>query len=301
MAIPDQDILVLLRDTCRNLEDPQSLARFAERSGWSPFHLHREFHRVTGETPKKYTRRLRLERAAAALAASDASILEIALAAGFASHEVFTRSFTQHFGRSPRAYRKHALATATPDQRHRHQTLVRTVSPCVGLFHIDNRPHTGRSTAMTTKNIHCVTLDEQPILYIRRQVEQSALQPLFAECFPKLFAHGMQHGLAITGNPIARYVDLGPGLWTVDCIIPLGQEAEPGDGMDKGTLAGGNVVKGSHFGPYEELDKAYVAMQKWMQDQGLKAGGPHWEQYVTDPGEEPEPSKWQTDVYWPVG
>lgn len=306
MAIPKRDILCLLRDTCRKLDDYQSLEVFAKRAGWSKFHLHREFRSVTGETPKQYTQRLRLERAAAALVASNKSVLAIAIAAGFRSHEVFVRAFRRHFGQSPTQYRRRGLIGATQQMHDRHQAFVNALSPCIRLFHISLFPKkeepTVRSNSMATTDITRITLEEQPILYIRRQVGQSApeLQALFAECFPKLFGYGMQTGLAITGNPIARYVDVTPGLWTVDCVMPLSQPADATEELEAGVLSGGPVVKGIHFGPYEQLKDSYVAMQTWINDEGLTPNGPHWEQYVTDPGQEPEPTKWQTDIYWPV-
>jgi AraC family transcriptional regulator len=67
--------------------------RWQAKAGWSPFHFHRAFRKVVGETPKRYTQRLRLERAAARLASGSDPVLRIAADAGFASHEVFTRAF----------------------------------------------------------------------------------------------------------------------------------------------------------------------------------------------------------------
>ena len=94
----ERDLLQLLRAIRRRLDANVSLDALASRAGWSPFHLHRAFTRMVGETPKQYTLRLRLEGAAARLLASDDSIVDVALAAGFKSHEVFTRAFRRHFG-----------------------------------------------------------------------------------------------------------------------------------------------------------------------------------------------------------
>ena len=100
----ERDLLHLLRAIRRRLDANVSLDALASRAGWSPFHLHRAFTRMVGETPKQYTLRLRLEGAAARLLASDDSIVDVALAAGFNSHEVFTRAFRRHFGRTPAEY-----------------------------------------------------------------------------------------------------------------------------------------------------------------------------------------------------
>ena len=110
----ERDLLTLLRAIRHRLDANVSLDALATRAGWSPFHLHRAFRRMVGETPKQYTLRLRLEGAAARLLASDDSIVDVALAAGFSSHEVFTRAFRRHFGRTPAAYRSTALAGASP-------------------------------------------------------------------------------------------------------------------------------------------------------------------------------------------
>ena len=67
----ERDLLQLLRAIRRRLDANVSLDALAERAGWSPFHLHRAFTRMVGETPKQYTLRLRLEGAAARLLASD--------------------------------------------------------------------------------------------------------------------------------------------------------------------------------------------------------------------------------------
>ena len=129
-------LLQLLRTIRRRLDANVSLDALASRAGWSPFHLHRAFTRMVGETPKQYTLRLRLEGAAARLLASDDSIVDVALSAGFKSHEVFTRAFRRHFDRTPAAYRSTALAGASPEVRARHRAMTDTTGPCVGLFHL---------------------------------------------------------------------------------------------------------------------------------------------------------------------
>src|SRR5215471_9823390 len=85
------------------------LANLATETGQSLFHAHRTLQAVLGETPKHFTLRLRVDRAAAALISSQASILDIALACGFESHETFCRSVRRRFRMSPSAYRKRVL------------------------------------------------------------------------------------------------------------------------------------------------------------------------------------------------
>ena len=90
-----------------HLAEPLDLATLAEVAHFSPWHFHRIFQGMTGETLADAVRRLRLEAAALRLVhrPHDAA-LGIALGVGFASAEVFSRAFKAHFGMTPTAWRR---------------------------------------------------------------------------------------------------------------------------------------------------------------------------------------------------
>ncbi len=83
--LPLQDILGTLNKSIFKGANARSLEDLAQISGWSRFHFHRHFKSITGETPKQYELRLRLERAAVLLQASTKTIIDIALETGFSS------------------------------------------------------------------------------------------------------------------------------------------------------------------------------------------------------------------------
>jgi AraC family transcriptional regulator len=85
--------------------DAISLAGIAREMNTSPYHLHRIFRRLTGESIGQHIIRLRMELAAYRLLTTDAPICEIAVEAGYSAHEAFTRAFKQSFGMSPRVFR----------------------------------------------------------------------------------------------------------------------------------------------------------------------------------------------------
>ena len=100
-----------------HLDEPIDSAKLAVIAGLSVRQLDRVFARVVGETPAAHGRRLRIERAAVRLLDSPATILDIAIEAGFESHEAFTRVFRQRFGVTPNAYRGRQNATRQPRVR----------------------------------------------------------------------------------------------------------------------------------------------------------------------------------------
>lgn len=296
----ERELLQLLRTIRRRLDENVSLEALAARSGWSPFHLHRAFTRMVGETPKQYTLRLRLEGAAARLLASDDSIVEVALAAGFKSHEVFTRAFRRYFGRTPADYRSTALAGASADVRARHRAMTDATGPCVGLFHLPVDTGHTRRHPMPTLSIERRELAPQPVLIMRSRTPRAELQMAIGHSLGGVFGHCQKVGLPLEGRPFTRYLSTGPGLWEIECGKPLAAPA-PGDGaIEAATLPGGPVLVAMHGGLYDQLSETYVAMERWMEANGARAGGAPWESYITDPADHPNPEDWRTEIYWPL-
>ena len=83
-----------------------SLEQLAAVAHFSPFHFHRIYRGVTGETVAATVRRLRLARAAQLLAAGDESVTQVAMAVGYDSPQAFSRAFREFTGMAPRAFQQ---------------------------------------------------------------------------------------------------------------------------------------------------------------------------------------------------
>jgi AraC family transcriptional regulator len=92
-----------------HLRGDLSLGAIADAAGVSRYHLSRAFAMTTGQSLSGYIRGRRLSEAAKAIAAGAASLLDVALEAGYGSHEAFTRAFRQHFGITPCELRAQGL------------------------------------------------------------------------------------------------------------------------------------------------------------------------------------------------
>lgn len=83
-----------------------NLEELARAAFFSPFHFHRLFTGIVGETPNEFVNRLRLEKAANMMQfKSNLSITDIAFQCGFSSSAVFSRSFKARFNLSPTEWR----------------------------------------------------------------------------------------------------------------------------------------------------------------------------------------------------
>ncbi|WP_318838235.1 AraC family transcriptional regulator [Leptospira yasudae] len=89
----------------QKIGEPIGLNQLAFLSNLSPWHFHRIFSKLQGESVQEYIRRLRLEKAAYELKISSYPILEIALEAGYESNEAFTKAFKRAFQITPKEFR----------------------------------------------------------------------------------------------------------------------------------------------------------------------------------------------------
>jgi AraC family transcriptional regulator len=88
-----------------HLGEPLRLDDVARAALLSPYHFHRVFRVLVGETLAEFVKRLRLDRSLVMMCHSrKSSLTAIALACGFNSSSDFSRCFKQRFGVPPRAF-----------------------------------------------------------------------------------------------------------------------------------------------------------------------------------------------------
>jgi AraC family transcriptional regulator len=88
-----------------NIDQRISVEALAKLANLSVCYFVRAFKLSVGVTPHDYLIRRRVKRTMELLSATDMSLSEIALAAGFADQSHCARRFRQHVGMSPRDYR----------------------------------------------------------------------------------------------------------------------------------------------------------------------------------------------------
>ncbi len=84
-----------------NIEDPMSPADLAEEVGMSTRQLERLFRRYLNRSPKRYYMELRLQKARNLLMQTELSVINVALACGFASPSHFSKCYRSHYNTTP--------------------------------------------------------------------------------------------------------------------------------------------------------------------------------------------------------
>ena len=129
------------------LDDHDATRRRAgARLHFSRFHFDRMIKSVAGEPPAAFRRRILLERAAYRMITTSAPLIDIAVEAGYGSHEAFTRAFKQAYGATPAGLAQEARPP--PDRGAQRRPLPPTRQPpaartrrghCHGAPHEDGR------------------------------------------------------------------------------------------------------------------------------------------------------------------
>ena len=89
-----------------HIDQSIQLENIAKVSHFSPYHFHRIFHAMVGETVNDYVSRKRMEKAASRLVYKpELSVMDVAEMGGYSSSANFSKAFKLYFGVSPSALR----------------------------------------------------------------------------------------------------------------------------------------------------------------------------------------------------
>ena len=170
----------------RNLAQPLSLQEVSEAADFSPFHFHRVFKALVGETLNQFVKRQRLERAMYLMShAPKRSLTDVALDCGFGSSSDFSRNFKQRYGASPRAF---ALDTFRDSRREEFEQFLSNQS---GGARFTSLPRGENPDGFT---VQLRDLPARTVAYIR--VLDPFREGIVPTACERLVAWAMERGLA---------------------------------------------------------------------------------------------------------
>lgn len=283
-----------------HLDEPLSLAELAEVAGFSPHHFHRIFRHVTGEAPKEYVRRLRLERAVYRMKVSPDNVLQIALEAGFSTHETFTRAFTRRFGINPSEFRR---------VLHDYRECVDDLMGCRTFAGFtDETPLTLRFDLQKEP----VTVEQTParhLIFVRHWGYESLLadRGSFLSLWDELFAYADARGLEYSPELLIGITHDDPYVTDersirFDACLPIGGPVEVSHPFGYRYQEPGLCVARHHVGGLEEIAKtfAYIGVE-WLpsDDHSVRAAAP-FEVYHCTQAADGRLERGCTDAYVPL-
>jgi AraC family transcriptional regulator len=273
----------------QHLDDPMPLDALAGIACFSPYHFHRVFTGMVGEPVKEYVRRLRLERAAGQLKHGADSVIAVALAAGYESHEAFTRAFRLTFGQSPAEFRLASRATWAVSPAGLHYEAGGAVT------HF--RTQRGGVMEVTIK-----TLAPMRVAFVHHAGPYEEVGEAWDRLCLALGKEGWLGGEQ-------KFIGVGyddpavtpPERVRYDACITVGEEFVPPEGIEVKTIEGGEYAAALHQGPYHEVSGVYSMLYgQWLPRSGRRMRNqPALEFYLNDP-DSTEPLELLTEIYAPL-
>jgi AraC family transcriptional regulator len=227
----------------RRLDDPPGLEELARAARLSPFHFHRVYRTMTGETVAATTRRLRLARAAQLLSEAARTVTDIALEVGYESSQSFTKAFRAASGMSASEARR------APD-------ALKAVAEALA------KPSTGE-VELPAVEIQVISLDPFEVAALRKVGPHADLYDTYRRLVDWAEARGLLAGLrGMWGEPQDDHWGTPEAERVFECCADLGPgiSADAAAGIRVRTLGGGLWARARHVGPYEAIDAAYDRM-----------------------------------------
>lgn len=276
-----------------HLDEALALDALAAGACLSPFHFHRVFRGMVGETALELARRLRLERAAWRLAHTDQKVTEIAFDAGYETHEAFTRAFRAAYSTPPSGFRR---------RRHRRIELAAACGvhydPAGAAIDFIPRDSGGR-----TMNVDIKTLPELRVATVRHVGPYNQIP----EAFGRLGKIGGPAGLFRQPGAamIALYYDdpesTPQDQLRADAAVAVPDGVPLPEGLGEERIRAGRYATTVHVGPYERLGDTWARfMGEWLPSSGHRLGdGVSYELYLNDPTKVP-PEELRTELRMPL-
>jgi len=259
-----------------HLADPLDLQTLAEVAHLSPFHWHRVYQALHGESIADTVRRLRLHRGTGYLANTALAVAQIAPKCGYPNAQSFTRAFRSVYGMGPAQYRAqggHTLFQGPQAQPEAagYRVEVRAVArvTLAGVVHKGSYMLVGKAfqTAYT------------------RMAAQSLVQP--------------------DTRWLAVYEDDPFAVPEAQLRSRAGLSLPPGASvpapLQSFELGGCTCAVLRHRGPYATMRAAYQWLYgRWLVESGYRtADAPVFEEYLNNP-RDTAPADLLTDIFLPL-
>lgn len=147
--------------------------------------------------------------------------------------------------------------------------------------------------------VKIVELEPKRALAIRETFEASKLGDKFGEIYSEIGAYMQANNIQFAGAPFGIYHAFSPESIDLEAGMPVSDSPEGEGRIHFMNTYGGKAAMTVFMGHYDKLKEAWREFAKLV-DAEYKLAGPCFEVYITDPGEEPDSSKWITELYTPI-
>lgn len=143
------------------------------------------------------------------------------------------------------------------------------------------------------------------IMTVRDSGTQAELSAKFSAMYQEIGIEMKKQGLTQAGPVLALYDrddhhPDGTMFFVFRAGIPVDKPGKSTARVEYTETTASTAVKCNYHGGYNNMEACHYSINKFITDNGKTINGPVWEVYVTDPGAEPDSTKWLTEIYYPI-
>lgn len=276
-----------------HLDQPVDLSAMAEVASFSPYHFHRIFTYLVGETPNSFVLRIRLEKAAQLLQdCTRDTISEIAFRCGFVNLSSFSRAFKGYFGMSAKEFRMQDKAIFVKNG-------VRYGKDCKVLSKI------GKHVQVVNEQFCSVKLNELLIMDTKIEIKQLPEMKLIyvrhmgafdkiGSAYERLFRWAGPRGLITPDSKTVTVYHDDPSITSIekvrqDASLLVFSDVKVEGEIGKSVIPAGKYAVGRFEIKETEFELAWNTMCSWFTESGYQPGdGSTFELYHNDFSAHPE-------------
>ncbi|MBI5547429.1 MAG: AraC family transcriptional regulator [Deltaproteobacteria bacterium] len=294
-----------------HLAEVLSLEDLAEVACFSPFHFHRVFAALTGETLYQFILRLRLERSATQLVQlKDKSITAVALDCGFGGSAAFARAFRAAYGMSASEWRAGGSKNCKPIRKQRKAApddpVYLASTAAADRDGASNWRHSMQQTIKEPKSIGVEQMPALTVAYVRHVGPYAGDAGLFGRLFAQISKWAGARGLMNAQTRMLSIYHDNPDITAEEklrvsvCVtVPPGTRAEGEVGVME-IPAGQCAVARFELGVTEFAGAWNWLYGKWMPESGFQPDDrPCYERCLNDPQAHPQ-KLFEVEIVAPV-
>ncbi|MCB1090272.1 MAG: GyrI-like domain-containing protein [Verrucomicrobiae bacterium] len=140
------------------------------------------------------------------------------------------------------------------------------------------------------------TVPAQPAAVIRLTISRDEIQETMCPAISELMEAVTSQGIGPVGPLYSYHFRIFPEGFDFEAGVPVSSSVQPVGRVQAGELPAATAIRTVYTGPFEGLEAAWKAFKGLVDEAGHSLTGTVWEAYLTDPNQEPDSSKYQTQL-----
>jgi effector-binding domain-containing protein len=153
-----------------------------------------------------------------------------------------------------------------------------------------------------TSEIKIKQTEMQYALVIKDSSKCDDVDVLFEKIYGEIGQYVGENKIEVTGHPFGRYFvwDAKADRNVMEAGFFIKNKVAGKNNIRCIELPSEKVVSAIHYGPYETTYDTHIAIDQYLKENKLTTNGIPLEIYIKDPGSQPDMTKWETEVIYPI-